>query len=203
MNKRISGPLLCFSALFFASLGIHADTVASNLQVIKLKNGFNEVHFDGLDQKTLVVIAHRDNYNAHSYDLTTMYVDYKPTDKYEPNGLQIIPVIEKSEDNTHNISTDGGADCMLHDYRLVKNTKTHETWLIVGDRNLGESYADTESVIFTFYKLAFHKDQTPGFPPFSFEYWKEQKGKHKYCDIEEAFRNELGLESYRMDIDNQ
>jgi len=172
----------------------------NNLEVIKLKNGFNEVHFDGLDQKTLVVIAHRENYNAHSYDVATLFVDYKPTDQYEPAGLQIIPVIEKNETNTFHLSASGGADCVLHDYRFVKNTKTGETWLIVGDRNLGESYADTEAVTFTFYKLALHKDQEPGFPPLSFEYWKIQMAKEKYCDIEKAFQKELGLEEYRTDI---
>jgi Carbapenem resistance protein CarG-like len=167
-----------------------------DLQVVKLINGFNNVHFDGLNYKTLIVVAHRENYNAHSYDVTTMYVDYKPTDKYEKPGLQIIPIIEKDEHNTLNLITSGGADCMLDDFRLVNNIKAHETWLILADRKFGQTFADTETVTFTYYKLAFDKDEIPGFPPFSFEYWKTVQAKQKYCDVNDAFIKELGLDPY-------
>ena len=190
-------------SLCCAFIEAHAADSSNDLQVIKLKNGFNEVHFDGLDQKALALIAHRENYNAHSYDVTTLYVDYKPTDEHDISGLQIIPIIENNQKNTLNLMSDGGADCMLDNYRLVWNIKAHETWLILATRGFGDSFADTQSVIFTFYKLAIDKEGVPGFPPFAFDYWKVQKSKQKYCDVDDAFQKELGLGSFRTDIDSQ
>ena len=181
----------------------HATTLNTDLQIIKLRNGFNEVHFEGLNYKTLVVVAHRENYNAHSYDVTTIYVDYKPTGKYETPGLQIIPIIEKDEKNTLNLLTSGGADCVLDDFRILNNTQTHETLVIYADRKFGETFVDSEPVTFTYYKLAFDKDEIPGFPPFSFEYWKTVQTQQKYCDVEKAFAAELGLGMYRTDIQDQ
>ena len=190
--------LSCLTAAAWADLPVKVE-----FEVIKLKNGFNEVHFDGLDYKTLAVVAHRENYNAHSYDVTTLYVDYKPADQHDSSELQIIPIIEKSQKNTLNLLTDGGADCLLDDYRLVSNNRTRETWLIIGQREFGNSFADTQPVNFIFYKLAVSKEQTPGFAPFSFQYWKEQKSKQKYCDIGDAFQKELGFENDRTDTGDQ
>lgn len=195
------GLLICLCIC--CCIPVHAATFNGNLLVVKLKNGFNEVHFYGLDYKTLAVVAHRENYNAHSYDVTTIYVGYTPTDKYEAPGLQIIPIIEKDGNNKLNLITSGGADCVLDDFRVVNNGKEHETWLILADRKFGETYISAEPVTFTYYKLTFNKDGVPGFPPFSFEYWKTVQTQQKYCDVETAFASELGLGPDRTDIQAQ
>ncbi|MDE2235760.1 MAG: hypothetical protein KGK44_09455 [Gammaproteobacteria bacterium] len=174
-----------------------------NLQVVELKYGFNNVNFENLNYKTLVTVAHRENYNAHSYDVATIYVTYTPKDKYETPGLQIIPIFEKDQNNKLNLITSGGADCVLDDFRIVNNVKQHETWLILAHRKFGETYISSEPVTFTYYKLAFNKDGIPGFPPFWFKYWKTVQTQQKYCDVETAFVSELGLGPDRTDAKTQ
>ena len=58
-------------------------------KLIKLHNGINTADFGGGAGKALLVMAHRENFNAHSFEVTTVYITLKSGDD---KVLQIVPV---------------------------------------------------------------------------------------------------------------
>jgi hypothetical protein len=172
----------------------------SPLQVVRLKNGFNLVTLFGIDYNTFVAIAHRESHDARSYDMTTFYADLQPREKSAVHGLQVIPLEDKSGEETQSLITRDGAGCTLNDYRLVNNKATHEAWLIVARREPGNSVTDHTPVTFIFYKLVYNTAQTSGVPTVQFKFWKTQQSKHDYCDVERAFEKELDFGLYRTDL---
>ena len=53
--------------------------------------------------------------------------------------------------------------------------------------------ADTADVTFTYFSLKHNSAFDIGRPPYYFESTTSLKAKKQYCDVDEAFRQELGL----------
>ena len=169
---------------FLISNSIFAESKAVN--VIPHNNGVTIVDYNGNGKSGIIVSGHRENYNAHSFEVVSFYI------KSASGELNIIP-LSLNEKESFSLSVSGGADCVLHDFRLLRgNGKTPAT-LIKADREFGETYVSSELVTFTYYSLAENNESVAGLPPYVFSLLKEVKSKQKYCDVGEAFKKELGV----------
>jgi hypothetical protein len=164
------------------------------MRVVKLRNGLNAVDLDGDKHSDLVVMAHRENYNAHSYDLFTFYVD-NPADRDHPLNL-VVFTDSSGVQNAESFGTSNGADCVVADLRLLQ-PRTGPDLLVVGRRDFGESYADSMPVTFIVYSLAISDEGVFGIPPYQFTPDRTIRSRARYCDVGDAFRAELGLGEYR------
>ena len=160
--------------------------------VVKLHGGLNSLPLAFAGHLMSVVIGHRENFNAHSFDVVTFYLS-----NGEPSeGLDIVGVWDKAKEAlTEHVS--GGADCLLHDIRLLSSERGSAPILIVADRPLLRTYADNELVSFKFYVLKQKTDGLPGGPAYWFDLVEAQNSKAAYCDVGVALSRELGLADYR------
>ncbi len=80
MSRLFAGVCAIFSGLFVASVSVsqplrpagNADKMPLiEMQLIEIGNGPNVIDIDG--RNGLVFQAHRENYNAHSFDIVTFY----------------------------------------------------------------------------------------------------------------------------------
>ena len=140
----------------------------------------------------MAVLAHRENFNAHSFEVLTLYLKSGPA----PGTWHLVPVFDRDRERLE-LTISGGADCLLHDFRLVREGKGHPLRLLVADRALDASFADADAVTFTSYVLRINREETPGSPRFFFERERQFPAKARYCDVGEAFRRELGLGDWR------
>jgi len=169
----------------------HADELAG-YKAVHLVNGPNELRLQGHD--VTVVLASRENYNAHGFTLATFYMRDKGDNGKE--AWSLLPVFEKQkgeEKEQYGVTIHGGADCVLHDFRLLSAGDGRPALLIVADRDFGESYADAATVHFDYYELVHNKDFVPGWPEFYFRAKRSTTAHAKYCDVNDAFDKELHL----------
>jgi len=165
---------------------------ADNVRLVRIDNGPNTLKIRG--QEALVFRAWRENFNAHGFGVITFYLRSK-TDG-TPARWALIPFLSHGKDGDKDhleLTTSGGADCQLHDFRLLMTPDGREVSVIVADRDMGESYVDTQTVHFDYYTLAENAEGIPGWPPFYFKAVKTVDAKAKYCDVNEAFDKELHL----------
>lgn len=181
--------------LLLASLA-HAMAGDPELKLLKLPNGVNRIDVDKDGQEDTVVVAHRDNWNAHGYLVTTIYMPAPKVEGASP-GLHVVPIEITPSKYEINLKTAGGADYLLNDFRLLCDTARHTAVLIVGEREFGNSFGDSQPVNFSFYDLTLNREGIPGIPALYFKLTKKVKSKVSYHDITEAFQDELGLEASR------
>jgi hypothetical protein len=175
----------------FTSLSVN-DPRLDSYTVVKLHYGLNRVDFNNDGAEDLIVVARRENFNAHGFDVVTFYSNRPQTPQ---ENLAIVPMFDKDkEDLTLEVS--GGADCLLHDFRLLKPKHGNESLLIIGSRAWSKSFAEDNVVTFSYFKLESNGSGTPGRPPLFFNFSETRKAKKKFCDVNEAFHSELGLENY-------
>jgi hypothetical protein len=62
---------------------------------------------------------------------------------------------------------------------------------------MGDSYFEENSVGFKVYVLKQNADQVAGSPTNYFELIDQFVANRKYCDVEKAFHDELGVGDYR------
>ncbi|HWZ62849.1 MAG TPA: hypothetical protein VNX02_07505 [Steroidobacteraceae bacterium] len=93
--------------------------------VVKLHRGINNVDLGGTGEHATVVVGHRENCNAHSFEVTTIYL---------PGGsaadLDIVGLWEDQKESLY-LTTSGGADCTLHDFRLLRSVRGAAAALVV------------------------------------------------------------------------
>ncbi|HEY4210201.1 MAG TPA: hypothetical protein VGM84_01860 [Steroidobacteraceae bacterium] len=143
-----------------------------------------------------VVLARRENFNAHGYDVATLYIETREQDE-SPALFTIVPIFTSGAERLE-LAAAGGADCRLNDFRLVHRTGA-DAELIIASRPLGSSYADPAAVKFEYYLLKHNTSRVIGRPDFYFEWQRAVMAKKMYCDVNEAFDVELGLSPYRPD----
>ena len=80
---------------------------------------------------------------------------------------------------------------------MMTGDKGHPLRLVVAHRDLGESFADPNAVLFSFYELRTNRKGIPGKPLYCFERVRLSKARVPYCDVGEAFKKELGLRDWR------
>ena len=165
----------------------------ANAKVIHLPEGPSRVDILGSGRPGLVVRGHRENFNAHSFDYFTFYVTY-PDSEGQLMRWDIVP-FEVGEQFQPGFATSQGADCVLRDLRLLKPDRRFPTAmiLITADRDAGASFAAEERVTFTLYEVQTNPTGLPGEPGIYFAPSDQFQPAQRYCDVEEAFRKELGL----------
>ena len=174
MKKLLVAFLSVASSLAFA---------APEVSSIKISNGVTQVDFVGDGVLDLIISGHRENFNAHSFEVISFYIPVE-------NRWNIVPIFENGKEKSQ-ISVSGGADCLLHDFRLLMGGSSNPATLITADRDMGVSYIDQAKVVFTYYTLV-HREEV-GSPVYGFEKSGSKIAKVKYCDVGDAFKNELGI----------
>lgn len=143
--------------------------------------------------KGFLVYARHPVGTAHGFGVLTAYVNIGVDDPQNyDSGLYIIPFVDQHFGNEQlYLLNQGGADCEVTDLRLIR-TSNGAVEVIMGERKFGNSWADTEPVTFDYYALT--PERPPELaPPYSFKLMKTFTTKKPYCDVEDAFRAELGL----------
>lgn len=164
-----------------------------NAHPVALNNGFNHVVLGG--HKTTIVVAKRENYNAHSFSMATIYTQ-GPSDSPDEPAWNVVPVFNVDPKDQYErlyLLKGGGADCLLHDFRIFTSAHAATTWLIRAERDMKLSYADAEPVHFYVYRLKENKDGEIGRPPVYFEFDHRVDASKPYCDVDEAMASELGV----------
>ncbi len=185
---------LLFGCLLTALIAEAHPDVDERLKLIPLHNGMNVVNLDGSGLMATVAIARRDNFNAHSFEVTTIYATLKSSES-EESEMKVIPVKREDGEELLNVKTGGGADCVLFDYRLLADPDHHSAVLITATRKFGASFADEQLVTFERYRLTRNQEGIPGNAVLYFKFEKRWESKKTFCDVNDAFQEELALPS--------
>lgn len=164
-------------------------------QVVLLANGPNALTLAGQGAEVMVVLAHRENFNAHSFEIASFFIrDADTAGRKSPwNAITLFD----AEDERFVLTVSGGADCVLHDFRLLSDPGAGTLTLVKADRPLGDGFAEPNDVSFSFYELRTNKTGEIGRPQYFFERTRVRKAAKKYCDVGDALQAELGLDDYR------
>lgn len=154
---------------------------------VPLTNGIHSRHVAGV--RLIAVRAERLNYNAHDFSVYSFYAH----DGSDAGSLLLaVPFFGGPETTeVESVNTENGADCVLRDVRLLDDGK--QARLVIAQRDFGQSYADAAPVHFDVYRFEHNTDRLPGFPPYDFRFERRIEAKRPYCDVEQAFHDELGL----------
>jgi hypothetical protein len=188
----------CF-AFSFSTSALSAQSVQlDGYSVVPIKNGITQFDFGAHDTKGAksrpgyIVLSRRENFNAHGFDLANFYAFGSGDGK---GVLGTISFFDGDKEKFE-ASASGGADCLLHDFRLLESKKGKPPLLIVADRDPGDSYADEAAVTFIYFRLVENTSEDIGRPNLFFDRLAVRKVKKKYCDVGRAFEVELGLGPY-------
>jgi len=182
---------LCLVALAILT-GSDGTAQLDSYAVVKLGYGVNRVDFNNNGRADLVIVGRRGNFNAHSFDVVTFYSN---DPQNEQGHLGIVPMFDKEEEEL-TLEVSGGGDCLIHDFRLLKPKHGNQPMLIIAARKWSASFSEDNTVTFSYFKLERNTTGTPGRPILYFNLSDVRQAKAKYCDVNEAFRLELGLENY-------
>jgi hypothetical protein len=155
-----------------------------------ISNGINYLDLDGDGEKDVIVKGYRNNISAHTFSAISFYLSRKIDNQKKFRRLDIIS-IESPDKEEYQLFTHEGADCILRDFRLVKIKSSKKIYLIKAERSLSgeKTYADKDTIKFTIYELQY--DDTDD--RFLFNKINELKSTKKYCDVNIAFKQELGM----------
>lgn len=185
-----------FAAAFGLWLCAQAAVAGARLPPVQpLQGGVNRVALVAGAPAGMAVLAHRENFNAHGFDVLTIYQPM-PSAPGGPASWQIVPAFDARGEHL-TLGASGGADCLLRDFRLLQPGGRADATLVVAERALGESFASPAPVTFRFYRLQRNDAGEVGRPRVYFEFDHEQASARPYCDVGQAFQHELGLKDYR------
>lgn len=196
---RALAPALC--ALALSPCASSAPAIAlDGYRVVPIRNGITPFDFGTHGGKAAarklpgyIVVSHRENFNAHGFDVISFHA-YEPGEQQKILGL--ISIFAEGDKEQYNVNVSGGADCVLHDFRLLESTRGKPALLVVADHDPGETFVDPASVSFHYYRLGENADGTPGEPHLYFKQVDVRTSKRNYCDVGDAFKAELGLGPY-------
>lgn len=199
-RRRTRGRVACSTLLLAATLGCAAQPPSNARPVIPLANGLNTLSLTAAPLPAQAFLAHRDNGNAHGFDVLTLYILAPSSEGVTPEW-QLVPAFDARDGQRRHtpggehltLTTFDGADCRLRDVRLLAATATADAVLIVADRDLGDSFASPAPVTFRYFTLRHNVDDGPGWPVYYFAFDHERRAMQPYCDVGEAFRAELGV----------
>ncbi len=185
-----------FCTILFLSSSAQSAT-RPETDLVPLHIGINEVDFGERAIAGMVVLAHRENFNAHSSELATFYLRTAVVES-DPEMWQIIPfeIPRKEKDqgvDKNYLRVWGGADCKLETFRLLRGRNDKATYVLRANRPLGHSFVDPGFVTFVWFKLDWNLDGVPGWPVALFKVSKTETSKSKYCDVDKAIETELHL----------
>ncbi len=170
--------------------------VRENQSVLPLSYGVNKASLTSDGLIGVVVLGRRDDFNAHGFDVLTIYVEPKGGGESGADFL-IVPIFDKDQERLE-LRPSAGADCRLFDFRLLREPGS-DAQLITAQRAFGQSFADSAQVTFQYYALKRDGDGQQGRPLYYFDATRSIQSKRNYCDVNDAFSGELGLGGYRSD----
>ena len=177
-----------------------APALDPDLRMVMLHNGLNPIDVDSDGHADIVVVANRENYNAHGFEATSIYI-WAAATKHEPERLQIVevqPAPRKEHDGPDEVlvlKSGGGADGLLTDFRLFVDAVHHTAVIIIANREFGASFYDSQPVEFEYFKLTRNEEGEVGLPVLYFKSYKKSVSKGAHRDVNEAFKSELGITS--------
>jgi hypothetical protein len=159
-----------------------------------ISNGLNYLDLDGDGEKDIIVKGYRNNISAHTFSVISFYSSRKMDNQKKSNikRLDIISIGHVPDKEEYQLFTHEGADCILRDFRLVKIENNKKVYLIKAERRLSgeKTYADKDIIKFAIYELQYD-DEEDRF--FFFNKINEFGSTRKYCDVNVAFKQELGI----------
>ena len=162
-----------FAAAFGLWLCAQAAVAGARLPPVQpLQAGVNRMALLTGAPAGMAVLAHRENFNAHGFDVLTIYQPM-PSARGEPASWQIVPAFDAQGEHL-TLAASGGADCLLRDFRLLQPVGRSGATLIIAERALGDSYASPAPVTFRFYRLQRNDAGEVGRPGRSFGFNKKQ-----------------------------
>ena len=164
--------------------------------LVTLESGVTRVDLNGDGVMDMVTKSRVDIGNAHNSSVYRFLLRLEAPYFSEVTWV-VVPIQFPGEDEAWpETSTTEGASCILRDIRLLvdKQGKESRTTLIVANRDFGESFADEEDVTFNVFRFETDHQSNPGSPTFYFRHVTTIAGKSKHCDINQAFKEELGLD---------
>ncbi|MFL6709240.1 MAG: hypothetical protein ACJ8HI_13640 [Massilia sp.] len=161
---------------------------------LPLHYGSNLFSFGASGESAMAQLGRRENFNAHGFDMLTLYV--KPGPAGDLAYWQLATLFDGDKEALY-LTAGGGADCMLHDFRIVRERPGGDPVVLVAQRDAGESYADAAPVHFKHYILQRNTAGMIGHPLYYFLLDRSFDAKRPYCDVGDAFKQELGIKAYR------
>lgn len=163
--------------------------------LVKLNYGVNRVDFNNDGSDDLIILANRENFNAHGFGVVSFYSE-QPQDQDKQKKLGAVSIFEKDKEK-FSLNVSGGAGCLLNDFRLLKPKSGNQALLIIASRKFSESFIEENVVTFSYYRLENNSTGEIGRPFAYFNLSEIHQSKSKYCDVTKAFQSELGLDNYR------
>jgi len=162
------------------------------MEVLALNEGPNSLQLKGWAPPDMVMRAWRENYNAHGFYYYTFYVQH-PDSEDGRTRWELVPfVIGNHFEN--GIATSQGADCVLRELRVLRPKQSpNPVTVLIAEREMKGTYADTERVTFSVYELQMNTRGRPGEPGIAFYRVRTIPARRRYCDVEDAFVRELGI----------
>jgi len=196
---KIFWVLLVFVLLLLSKHGFSEEkekikTLRQNITYSTIiSNGINYIDLNGDGEKDVVVKGFRNNISAHTFSVISFYLSRKidSQEKSDIKRLEIISIGHVPDKEEYQLFTHEGADCILRDFRLVKIKNSKKVYLIKAERYFsgGKTYADKDIVKFAIYELQYDDLEDR----FFFNKINEFRATRKYCDVNEAFKQELGI----------
>lgn len=106
-----------FAIAALAVTGLANSADQRQATVVPLSYGITTLDLTGHGLPSMAVFARRENFNAHGFDVLTLYVNVSYGNG-SPPVWQLVSVFDNKEERL-TVSVSGGADCLLHDFRLV------------------------------------------------------------------------------------
>ena len=175
------------------------------LDVVLLGNGPNSANLLGNGTASQVFVSRRENGNAHGFSVVAFYLLAGTSEHGGVASWLLLPFFGGPGDTAAGreiLFTSEGADCTLGDIRLIQPRGKAAT-IVIGQRELGESFADPAPVQFQYYHVVHDEAGVPGRPEYYIEYFQTVKAKQSYCDVNIAFERELGLGSHGLVASDQ
>lgn len=170
--------------LAIALLVATATATAAGQDPSRPGNGITRLDLLGDGTPSMMVVGKRENFNAHSFDVISLYVRIE-------QRWEIVPFFDAGKE-LDQLTSSGGADCLLHDFRFFRRKPHAPLELVIADRDYGDSFVDVRPVTFRRYALTRNVDAEPGAPTWSFQLRATRVSEKSYCDVGGAFRSEPG-----------
>jgi hypothetical protein len=169
---------------------------SSSPAVIPLHARRNVVDLLGSGSTGTIDVADRENYNAHGHHIAVFQVR-APRYAGDPTSAvewQVVPFFDSDTSTSEEIfRTVDGADCILRDLRIFRREQGRPVTVVIAERALGRSYADSAAVQFQYYELRTNSAGVVGHPSYYFERTRVIEATRPYCDVDDAFDRELNL----------
>ena len=180
MQRTWNRSILLTGALLVAA----ASASAAGADPFRPGNGITQLDLLGDGTPSMMVVGKRENFNAHSFDVISLYIRVD-------HQLEIVPLFDAGKEQDQ-LTSSGGADCLLHDFRFFRRKPHAPLELVVAERDYGDSFVDVRPVTFRRYTLNRNGDSTPGAPTWSFQLRATRVSAKAYCDVGDAFKSEPG-----------